>query len=456
MPDLNRTQNFADGDLVTAQKLKDLIDLTTIQPYFLTSKTALSQGQLSADDQLLVYDVSDLVFKKVSFLNTQLGQTEATGRDYYTYAGIPNTPWSTHNIWAKYTDITEGVSTYAGIFITNPSPNPNGWTFFDGSVSPPISRKIGGGNINIYGGVLYSDVGQIQLRATQDVYEYGSGIVEIHARRTNSPLQNGHRIYTQDNEFYIEKEFTRWGSAGFQDGGLGQKFTRILEVGQVPDPETGYDTDDVNITLRDKLTVAKASVTEIDATTYKKSGASTIFPIKRGYSEYTYGSETTAYINIPDTVFNTGFGVATGWKLNAVASGGLMMWETTNSFSLASNEAYFLALDIWHNDLSTSASAYIDYRLRLKAKTVSGATYPMKEIAVRRFQVASGQPITNHRLIFRIERADFPTGGEDVTRQLQLQLTEGNATINYRQYVVRATAEVWNKSDITDGTAALL
>lgn len=66
MPDLIRTQNFVDGDLVTALKLKNLIDLTTIDPSFVSTKTELVQGSIDTNnDTVLLHDASAVLLRKV-------------------------------------------------------------------------------------------------------------------------------------------------------------------------------------------------------------------------------------------------------------------------------------------------------------------------------------------------------------------------------------------------------
>ena len=66
MPDLNRTQNFTDGDLVTALKLKNLIDQTSVDPTFLSSKVELlASGLDKAADTVLLHDFSTSLLKKV-------------------------------------------------------------------------------------------------------------------------------------------------------------------------------------------------------------------------------------------------------------------------------------------------------------------------------------------------------------------------------------------------------
>ena len=65
MPDITRSQNFENGDLVTAQKLKDLIDLSSINPTFVTGKTELAAQTVATGDHLLIYDLSALAFRKV-------------------------------------------------------------------------------------------------------------------------------------------------------------------------------------------------------------------------------------------------------------------------------------------------------------------------------------------------------------------------------------------------------
>jgi hypothetical protein len=66
MSDLNRIQTFEDGDLVTADKLKKLVDLTTINPTFVSSKEQiLTAGVDKALDTILIYDNSGTVLKQI-------------------------------------------------------------------------------------------------------------------------------------------------------------------------------------------------------------------------------------------------------------------------------------------------------------------------------------------------------------------------------------------------------
>lgn len=66
MPDINRTQNFVDGDLVTALKLKNLIDLATIDHTFVSGKPELALASIDANnDTVLLHDVSASALRKV-------------------------------------------------------------------------------------------------------------------------------------------------------------------------------------------------------------------------------------------------------------------------------------------------------------------------------------------------------------------------------------------------------
>lgn len=66
MSDLTRSQNFEDGDLVTALKLKNLIDLSTINPTFVTTKSELQSGSIDATtDLVLGYDFSTNTLVKI-------------------------------------------------------------------------------------------------------------------------------------------------------------------------------------------------------------------------------------------------------------------------------------------------------------------------------------------------------------------------------------------------------
>ena len=66
MPDINRTQNFVDGDLVTALKLKNLIDLSTIDHTFVSSKSELLSASIDTNnDTVLLHDVSASLLRKI-------------------------------------------------------------------------------------------------------------------------------------------------------------------------------------------------------------------------------------------------------------------------------------------------------------------------------------------------------------------------------------------------------
>ena len=65
MPDITRTQNFSDGDLVTAEKLKNLVDLSSINTTFITGKTELAAGSVATGDHLLMHDLSVSAYRKV-------------------------------------------------------------------------------------------------------------------------------------------------------------------------------------------------------------------------------------------------------------------------------------------------------------------------------------------------------------------------------------------------------
>ena len=66
MSDLNRTQTFADGDLVTALKLNNLVDQTTINPTFVSGKDELTATGLDKEtDTVLLHDFSTSTLKKV-------------------------------------------------------------------------------------------------------------------------------------------------------------------------------------------------------------------------------------------------------------------------------------------------------------------------------------------------------------------------------------------------------
>jgi len=461
MPDLNRTQNFADGDLVTAQKLKDLIDLTTIQPYFLTSKSYLFQDTLNAStDRLLAYKASTNSFMQITMKDLIQGTSMVNGVKYWEY---------------------EGGSEYGKTFLYSRSPTSDvycGWlldcgggdsgrTISDakwGTIKIPTSSfGLTLVNQQNYEGQVFQFNAGGTISRTCDLTAAGSFLFKARRDVTNGynqwavefdSLVTGGYGAASYSEYKITKTFDKHDTTGYQDSSLGHGEVKAISIRQKA--VDGKSTDTVEVAVLDELTVPVVNATTVNATDFKKSGASTIFPIKRGYSEYEFGSDTTAYVAVTDTVFNSGFNWTNGFKLNAVASGGVLLWETTNAFSLSANEVMYLSVEIWHDELSTNAGATMDYRLRLKTKTVGGATYPTKEIAVRRHQIAYSGGTANHRSVFKIERSDFPTGAEDVTRQLQIQLTEGNAHISYKHFIVRATAEVWNKNDIAAGTSALL
>jgi hypothetical protein len=66
MTDLNRIQTFEDGDLVTADKLKKLVDLTSINPSFVSDKEQLLTAGVDKDlDTILIYDNSGTVLKQI-------------------------------------------------------------------------------------------------------------------------------------------------------------------------------------------------------------------------------------------------------------------------------------------------------------------------------------------------------------------------------------------------------
>jgi hypothetical protein len=457
MTDLNRSQNFTDGDLVTAQKLKDLIDLTTVSPQFLYNKSILFADTLSLNDYLLIYDSSINSYMKTSVEDFVKGGilTSDTGLKFHRYAG--GSPYGKTWLYS----VTPTLNAYCG-FLMDSTGGSNGQTISTGNFG-----TLDISNTSMLTAIFVNETHEVQhfqLFAGGAISRGGwgnNGSITLRTQGNTTDFFNDWTV-TQDTQvnaeyssvYKIEKEFDRYDTDGYQDGGLGRKTVKAIEIGQkVVD---GKATDTVEIRMQEEVTAPVVNATTVDSVNYKKAGATSIFPLKRGYREYEWGSETTAYVNVPDCVFAAGFNSTNSFKLNALTSGGFLMWESNAEISIKANEVYFLRLDIWHNEINTSAAAYIDYRLRLKAKTVGGATYPMKEIQVRRHQVASYQGNMNHTLIFKIERSDFPTGGEDVARQLQVQFAEANAGIAYRHYIVRSTAELWNKDDITAGTTALL
>lgn len=67
MADIQSGQTFSPGDEVTDTKLNNMVGAATILPAFLTGKSALAlNGADGASDQLLIYDASSGVFKKVT------------------------------------------------------------------------------------------------------------------------------------------------------------------------------------------------------------------------------------------------------------------------------------------------------------------------------------------------------------------------------------------------------
>jgi hypothetical protein len=66
MSDLNRIQNFQDGDLVTAKKLTDLIDTASINPSFVSDKAQINaSGVDKALDTTIIYDASVSGLKQI-------------------------------------------------------------------------------------------------------------------------------------------------------------------------------------------------------------------------------------------------------------------------------------------------------------------------------------------------------------------------------------------------------
>lgn len=451
MPDITRIQNFNDGDLVTANKLKNLIDNSSISTAFLTDKTALAQNEIADADQFLVYDASALVFKKINFLTYSLGTVAMTGRDYKlnTY-GIGGANYEVeHALWAKASE--SGNLTHTGIVITGDATTTSNWTLPSGDV-----RAIGQGQIRAFAGWLHAKVGRFSVFTSAE--DGGDGAFEIESRSTGAtagaPPWNIWNVNIDNDIFSFRRQYIGY-TGGSQTSGQPLQDVTFFEIGQVLNT-SNEETNEMVVTLRNRVNTPKLVATEIDATTFKKAGASAVFPLKKGYSEYEFGSSSASYTNIPNTTFNAGYNASNSYIVNAISGGGTQIWETTNSFKLESNETYLLKLDIWHDDISTGAGAMIDYRLRLKAKTVGGASYPVKEIAVVRDVIAYYQSNTHHQCIFRIRRSDFPVGSEDVTRQLQLIMSEVQVEIAIKHWKVTAEAELWNTDDLTAGTSALL
>jgi hypothetical protein len=460
MPDLNRTQNFADGDLVTAQKLKDLIDQTSIQPFFLTSKSILFQDTLTKNDRLLAYAPTSGAFMQLGIGDLMQGGNMTNGLKFWEYEG--GSEYGKTFLYSR----SPTSDTFCGIFIDAAGAS---------SGAAVVDPKWGTVNIAAASSLL-NIAGSHSSEGTSFVFNAGwpisratnentGGSFNFTANRSITDFNNKWELQfdstvtggsgtNQYSEFKVTKTFDKHDTSGSQKSSLGTSQVKAISI--VQKAVDGKSTDTVEVKLLNELTVPVVNATTVDATTFKKSGTATIFPLKRGYSEFEFGSESAAYIAVTDCVFAAGYNYVNSFKVNALVSGGFLMWETTNSLSLQANEVMYLTIDVWHNELSTSQGAYMDYRLRLKAKTVGGATYPQKELAVRRFQVASANGVQNNRMTFKIERSDFPVGSEDITRQLQVQFTEANAGIAYHHFIVRATAEVWNKNDIADGTAALL
>lgn len=458
MTDLNRSQNFTDGDLVTAQKLKDLIDLTTVSPSFVHNKSILFADTLSLNDYLLIYDSSINSYMKSSvedFVKGGVMKTD-TGLKFHRYDN-PSSPYGKTWLYA----VTPVQNAYCG-FLMESTGGSNGQTFetvnfgnLDVSNTSSltalfVSQRYEAQNFEILagGGISRSgwgNSGAIYLRTQANTANFFNDWTISQNSATDN---NNSSVYS------IEKVFDKYASTGLQDGGLGRKTVKALEIGQKI--VNGKATDTVEVRAGEELTAPTINATVVDSVNFRKAGATVSFPLRKGYREFEFGSENAAYIGVPDTVLAAGFTIHNCFRLNAITSGGVMIWESNAEVSLKANETYLLRVDIWHNEISTTAGAWIDYRLRLKAKTVGGATYPMREISVRRVGVSSGSGTLFHSMIFRIERSDFPVGGEDITRQLQIHMSESNAHLAYRHYIVRTTAELWNKSDIDSGTAALL
>jgi hypothetical protein len=458
MSDITRQQNFTNGDLVTAEKLKNLIDNSSISPQFLYNKSILFADTLSLNDYLLIYDSSINSYMKTSVGDFVKGGIllSDTGLKFHRYDN-PSSPYG--NTWLY--SVTPVQNAYCG-FLLNSTGGSNGQTINTGNFGT-LDISSTSSLIGIFSGQTH-EVQNFGIYAGGAISRGGwgnTGSITFRTQGNATDFFNDWTI-TQDAQvnanyssvYKIEKEFDRYDIDGYQDGGIGRKTVKAIEIGQkVVDNKA---TDTVEIRMQEELTVPTVNATTVDATTFKKAGTASVFPLKRGYSEFESGNENSAYIGVPDTVLASGFTIHSAFKVNAVASGGSQLWESVNPFSLLANEVYFLTIDIWHNELSTQGGAWMDYRLRLKPKTVGGATYPMREIAVRRQQIASSQGTCNHRLVFKIERSDFPVGGEDVTRQLLLHLTESNHHLAYRHYIIRASAEIWNKADITAGNLAAL
>ena len=451
MPDITRIQNFNDGDLVTANKLKNLIDNSSINTTFLTDKTALAENEIADTDQFLVYDASALIFKKINLLTHSLGTAGMTGRDYKVNPyGVGGVNYEVeHGVWAKASE--SGNLTYTGILVTGDATTTSNWTLPSGAV-----RAIGQGQIRAFGGLLNAKVGRIDLFAHAE--DGGDGAVSIEGRSSGptagAPPWNIWNVLMNGDEFYFRRQYVGY-LDGVQTGGQPYQDKMFFEVNQVLD-NAGDEINEMKVTIRDRVDTPKLDATEVNATTYKKAGTSTVFPLKRGYREYEWGTWNGSFTNIPNSTFASGYNGYNSFAVNALTGGGLLIWETINSFKLESNETYLLKFDIWHDDLSTAAGAYCDYRLRLKAKTVGAAVYATKEIAVVRDQIAYYGGAQHHRPIFKISRSDFPSGSEDVTRQLQLVMSEGISEIALKHYIIKSEAELWNTDDLTAGTTALL
>ena len=66
MPQLIKNETFADGELVTALRLNNIIDLATLGTQSITAQTAVTTFDIQSTDYLLVYDSSATALRKAS------------------------------------------------------------------------------------------------------------------------------------------------------------------------------------------------------------------------------------------------------------------------------------------------------------------------------------------------------------------------------------------------------
>ena len=66
MPQIIKTETFADGQLVTGLRLNNIIDLATLGTQSITAQTAVSAFDIESTDYLLVYDASATALRKAT------------------------------------------------------------------------------------------------------------------------------------------------------------------------------------------------------------------------------------------------------------------------------------------------------------------------------------------------------------------------------------------------------